>query len=75
MLPLAGMVDLAAERERLSKDLATAQAERDRAQAQLSNEGFISRAPEKVIEVQRQRLASAEEQIGLIERRLVELAG
>lgn len=75
MLPLAGMVDLAAERERLGKDLAAAQAERDRAQAQLSNEGFTSRAPEKVIEVQRQRLASAEEQIGLIERRLAELEG
>jgi valyl-tRNA synthetase len=73
MLPLAGMVDLDAERDRLRKEIATAAAERDRALAQLGNEGFMARAPEQVIEVQRRRLATAEEQIALIERRLAEL--
>ncbi|MEZ4563421.1 MAG: valine--tRNA ligase [Thermomicrobiales bacterium] len=73
MLPLAGVVDLDAERERLRKDLEAAQAEHGRATAQLSNEGFISRAPEKVIETQRQRLANAAEQIELITKRLTEL--
>lgn len=75
MLPLAGMVDLDAERERLGKEMATVTAERDRANAQLANEGFMARAPEQVIEVQRRRLASAEEQIALISRRLAELDG
>jgi valyl-tRNA synthetase len=73
MLPLAGMVDLEAERDRLRKEIAAASAERDRAHAQLGNESFVSRAPEKVVEVQRQRLATAEEQIALLERRLAEL--
>jgi valyl-tRNA synthetase len=73
MLPLAGMVDLDAERDRLRKEIVAAEAERDRAHAQLGNEAFVSRAPEKVVEVQRQRLATAEEQIALLERRLAEL--
>ena len=75
MLPLAGVVDLDAERDRLRKELAAAEAERGRATAQLGNEGFISRAPEKVIEMQRQRLANATEQIELITKRLEELQG
>ncbi|MGH2617428.1 MAG: valine--tRNA ligase, partial [Thermomicrobiales bacterium] len=73
MLPLTGMIDLDAERDRLRKEIAAAAAERDRAQAQLGNEAFISRAPEQVVEVQQRRLATAEEQIGLLERRLAEL--
>ena len=73
MLPLSGMIDLDAERERLGKEIATAENERDRAQAQLSNAGFMARAPEQVIGVQRKRLATAEEQIALLERRLAEL--
>ena len=75
MLPLAGMVDLDAERDRLRKEIAAAVAERDRAQSQLGNEAFISRAPESVVAVQRRRLATAEEQISLLERRLTELDG
>jgi valyl-tRNA synthetase len=75
MLPLAGMVDLEAERDRLRKEIAAAVAERERAQAQLGNEAFVSRAPEQVVAVQRQRLATAEEQISLLERRLAQLDG
>jgi valyl-tRNA synthetase len=73
MLPLAGMVDLEAERDRLRKEIVAMIAERDRAQAQLGNEAFVSRAPDQVVAVQRQRLATAEEQIALLERRLAEL--
>jgi len=73
MLPLAGMVDLDAERDRLRKEIAAAETERDRAQAQLGNEAFVAKAPDHVIEVQRRRLATATEQISLLERRLAEL--
>jgi valyl-tRNA synthetase len=75
ILPLAGMVDLAAERDRLQKEIAVAEAERDRAAAQLGNEAFVSRAPAHVVDVQRRRLATAEEQIAVLARRLAELAG
>jgi valyl-tRNA synthetase len=73
LLPPAGMVDLDAERDRLRKEIAAAMAERDRAQSQLGNEAFVAKAPDHVIEVQRRRLATAEEQISLMERRLAEL--
>jgi valyl-tRNA synthetase len=75
MLPLAGMIDLEAERDRLGKEIAAAAAERDRARAQLGNEAFLARAPEQVVAVQRRRLATAEEQIALLERRLAEIDG
>jgi valyl-tRNA synthetase len=74
-LPLSDLVDLAAERERLEKELAVTNMERTRAEAQLGNESFVARAPEAVVAVQRERLARASEQITVIERRLVELAG
>jgi valyl-tRNA synthetase len=75
VLPLAGLVDVAAERDRIAKELEEAVAERGRAEAQLGNEGFIARAPEKVVQVQRDRLVGAQERIVLLERRLAELSG
>jgi valyl-tRNA synthetase len=72
-LPLADMVDLGAERDRLRKELEEARNEKARAEAQLTNESFTSRAPEKVIQVQRDRLGRADEQIAVIEKRLAEL--
>jgi valyl-tRNA synthetase len=73
-LPMAGMVDLNAERARLEKELEEALAEKGRAEAQLSNESFVSRAPEKVVQVQRDRLARATEQAEVISARLESLA-
>lgn len=75
VLPLSGLVDLAAERERLTKELEEAQAEQARAEAQLQNQDFLARAPEKVVQVQRDRLAGAIERVALLGRRLGELDG
>jgi valyl-tRNA synthetase len=72
-LPLAHMIDLNAERERLQKELEEAEAERGRAGKQLSNESFIARAPENVVAVQRERLERATEQIDLLQQRLAGL--
>jgi len=73
-LPLAGMVDLGAERARLEKELEEARAEQHRAEKQLSNEAFTSRAPEHVVQVQRDRLERAKEQVALIQQRLAAVA-
>ena len=75
VLPLSGMIDLNAERDRIAKELDEAQTERTRAEAQLGNADFISRAPDKVVQVQRDRLTSALDRIALLERRLTELDG
>jgi valyl-tRNA synthetase len=53
---LTGAIDLAAERARLSKDLSTAQRDRDTAKVKLDNEGFMAKAPMEVVTEIRARL-------------------
>jgi valyl-tRNA synthetase len=73
-LPLAGMVDLAAERARIEKDIEGVRAEIGRIDSQLRNENFVSRAPANVVDAQRERLATAEERLMLLQKSLDELA-
>jgi valyl-tRNA synthetase len=73
-LPLAGMVDLEREQERLRQELAVAQADVARAQGLLGNERFIARAPTEVVEKERAKLAAAEERRAALAARLEMLA-
>jgi valyl-tRNA synthetase len=61
---------VAAERRRLAKDLATAQAEVDTAQRKLSTPSFVERAPAPVVAKMRDRLTAAQAEITRIEGRL-----
>ncbi len=54
---LTGAIDLVAERARLTKDLATAQKDRDTAKVKLDNEGFMAKAPMEVVTEIRARFA------------------
>ena len=74
-LPLAGMVDLDAERERLRKEIEQVEEEIARAGQLLSNENFTSRAPAEVVDRQRERMSSSQERLALLQARLGELAG
>ncbi len=53
------MIDIAQERARLQKDLKKAEEEMARFDAKLNNPSFVSRAPEEVIEEQREKRAEA----------------
>ena len=54
---LTGAIDLVAERARLTKDLATAQKDRDTTKVKLDNEGFMAKAPMEVVTEIRARFA------------------
>jgi valyl-tRNA synthetase len=69
-LPLAGMVDLAREQERLAKELAAVEADLQRARGLLGNERFVAKAPEEVVEKEREKLAAAEERQKALQARL-----
>jgi len=69
-LDVAGVIDVAAERRRMEKDLAAARAEADQAQRKLANTDFTARAPEAIVAKTRQRLETAQSDIARLEQRL-----
>jgi valyl-tRNA synthetase len=71
---LHGVIDVAAERARLEKDLAAARKDRDTALAKLANRDFTAKAPEQVVSKVRVRAAAAEADIGRLEAHLAALA-
>ena len=73
-IDLHGTVDVAAERKRLDKDLTAARKEADQMTAKLANEAFTAKAPAKVIEEARGRLATAQADIARLESRIAGLS-
>lgn len=61
-LPLAGMVDLEAERERLRKALAALEGDIARSERLLGSDGFRAKAPAEVVAREEARLAGLKEQ-------------
>ncbi len=59
-LPVAGFIDLAAERARLNKEIGALSQDMDRTARKLANPDFVAKAPEEVVEENRERLAEAE---------------
>jgi valyl-tRNA synthetase len=57
-LPLAGIIDFAAEEARLSRELKRVEAEIARIDKKLANENFIGRAPGEVVDAEREKRAS-----------------
>jgi valyl-tRNA synthetase len=72
---LSGTVDVAAERSRLEKDLATAQRDRETARVKLDNADFVAKAPEKVVATIKSRLAECDLDIARITEQLSKLPG
>ncbi len=69
-LPLAGLVDLEQEIARLHKAIAETEHEIQRAEGMLANEAFVTKAPEHVVQQQRDRLAEQQERRARLEARL-----
>lgn len=58
-IPLAGVIDIVAERTRLKKELAKADADISRVDGKLANPDFLARAPEEVVEGEREKREEA----------------
>lgn len=72
-LDLSGAVDVAAERARLEKDLATAKKDLATAEVKLNNQGFMAKAPADVVAEIRERQAATSADIERIAAQLAAL--
>jgi len=72
-LPLQGVIDIGAESERLKREIDKVGSEIAQLTAKLSNEKFVSRAPEHVVDEQRERKSEAEAVAAKLEQALKRL--
>ena len=74
-LPVAEFIDLTVERARLTKDVAGLKGEIAKITGKLANPDFVARAPEEVVEENREKLAEAEATRAKLENALGRLGG
>ena len=73
MVPLAGLIDLDAERARLQKAIDRKRTELNRLQAKLANEKFIANAPPQVVKKERAKASDAETRLQALEAQFASL--
>ncbi|TDF97629.1 valine--tRNA ligase [Paenibacillus piri] len=74
-LPLAGLIDISQELARLEKELQTLHGEVERIEKKLANQGFVAKAPAKVIDEEKAKLADYADKRDKVIARLAELRG
>ncbi len=72
-LPMEELVDMAAEKERLTKELETVKSEIARAKGKLENASFVERAPQKVVDAEKEKLQKFTEKAAQIEQALANI--
>ncbi len=74
VLPWAGMIDLAAEKQRLEGEINTVQNEIDRLEQRLKDAAFVSKAPAAVVEKERSKLQSYKDKVLRLEQELAQFS-
>ncbi|MDN5311631.1 MAG: valyl-tRNA synthetase [Thermoanaerobacteraceae bacterium] len=69
-VPMEGLVDIETEIERLQKEHTNLEKEIDRVSKKLSNEGFLAKAPQDVVEKERQKEKDYRDMMEKVEQRL-----
>ncbi|MEK3791721.1 valine--tRNA ligase [Paenibacillus sp. FSL R7-0204] len=75
LLPLSGLIDIDQEIIRLEKEVQTLNSEVERVEKKLSNQGFVAKAPAKVIEEERAKQADYSDRREKVLARIAELRG
>ena len=74
-IPLAELVDIAQEIERLEKEKKRLMSELARSRGMLSNERFLSKAPQEKVDQEKEKLAKYEQMMEQVTLRLAQLSG
>jgi valyl-tRNA synthetase len=74
-IDLEGKIDVAAERERLAREIEKAAKSIDASRGKLSNESFVARAKPEVVSAERERMAEAESRVARLREHLAKLGG
>jgi valyl-tRNA synthetase len=70
LVPMAGLIDAAAEAQRLEKLLARARSDLEKTSARLANDNFVRNAPETVVSAERERVADLEQTVARLTAQL-----
>ena len=73
LVPLGELIDIDKERERLQKEIASTSADVERLSKLLGNAAFVAKAPQKLVDGEREKLARAEEKLAKLEEKLAAL--
>jgi valyl-tRNA synthetase len=73
LIPLAGLIDKAAEQARLQKNIQKLEQETTRLNGKLGNENFVARAPQEVIDKEKDKLAEAESALASLRAQLLRI--
>lgn len=72
-IPLGGQIDVAEEKEKIEKEIAYNEGFLKSIEKKLSNERFVSNAPEAVVAMEKKKQADAEQKIELLKKQLANL--
>ena len=73
-IPLEGVIDVARERERLEEEIDRLDAQVEGARTKLSNDGFVKGAPPEIVDREREKQHSFQEQLNKLRGKLSSLA-
>jgi valyl-tRNA synthetase len=74
LVPLAGLIDVGAERERLRKQLAKTRDDLEKVRRKLENQSFVANAPADVVAKEHARIAELEQRSSQLDQQLARLA-
>ena len=71
IIPMESMINLEAEKERLQREIEQSQAELARLEARLNDKAFLTKAPEAVVDKERQKLYTLTDKLERLKQKIL----